>query len=68
MSKDIPLSKLEKGFHKGFIHVQKMIDSSIVLHESGRYSISIAISILAHEELVKLRYVVAHIRTKNPLA
>ena len=61
MSNDIPLPKLEEGFHKGFAHVQKMIDSSIILHESGHHSMSIATSILAHEELAKLRYIVAHI-------
>ena len=67
MSKDIPLSKLEGGFHDGFAHVQKMIDSSIILHESGRHSMSIAIAILAHEEVSKLRYVVAHIRDQEPI-
>ena len=68
MGNDIPLSKLEEGFHKGFAHVQKMIDSSIILHESGHHSTSIAISILAHEELAKLRYVVAHIGDQKPIS
>ena len=67
MGNDIPLSKLEEGFHKGFAHVQKMIDSSIILHESGHHSMSVAIAILAHEEVAKLRYVVAHIRDQEPI-
>ena len=67
MSNDMPMSKLEEGFHEGFAHVQKMIDSSSVLHKSGHHSTSIAISILAHEELAKLRYVVAHIRDQKPI-
>ena len=67
MGNDIPVSKLEGGFHKGFAHVQRMIDSSIILHESEHHSMSTAISILVHEELVKLRYVVAHIRDQEPI-
>ena len=67
MSEDIPLSKLEDGFRKGIVHIQKMIDSSIILHKSEHHSMSIAISILAHEELAKLRDMVVHIRDQKPI-
>ena len=67
MSKDIPLSKLEDGFRKGVVHIQKMIDSSTILHKSEHHSMSIAISILTHEELAKLRDMVVHIRDQKPI-
>ena len=67
MSNDIPLSKLENGFRTGIAHIQRMIDSSIILHKSEHHSMSIAISILAHEELTKLRVMVVHIRDQKPL-
>ena len=67
MSKDIPLSKLENGFKKGIVHIQRMIDSSIILHKSEHYSMSIAISILTYEELAKLRDMVVHIRDQKPI-
>ena len=67
MSKDIPLSKLEDGFRKGIVHIQKMIDSSIILHKSEHHSMSIAISILTHEELAKLRDMVVHISDHKPI-
>ena len=67
MSKDIPLPKLENGFRKGIVHIQRMMDSSIILHKSEHHSMSIAISILTHEELTKLRDMVVHIRDQKPI-
>ena len=67
MGNDIPLPKLEEGFGKGIIHIYKMVDSSIILHHSKHHSMSIALSILAHEELTKIRSVVGHIRDQEPI-
>ena len=67
MCKDIPLPKLEEGIEKGMKHIQEMNESSRILLESGHHSISIAISVLAHEELAKLRDMVVHLRDKKPI-
>lgn len=61
----IPHEKLEDGFQKCILHLDQLLESSVKLHELKNYSVSIALSILAFEELTKLRLIETRLRSNQ---
>jgi len=63
----IPNEKLLDGFLKEIKHIEQLLEASKQLHESKFYGVSIAISILAFEELPKLRLIETRLRESQPI-
>jgi len=63
----IPNEKLLDGFLKGIEHIDQLLKSCVKLNESKNYSISIAMSVLAFEELTKLRLIETRLRGNKPI-
>jgi len=58
----IPADQLEDGFKKQIEHINYLLESSEILFDNKKYSLSLALSVLAHEEVTKLRTIRGHLR------
>lgn len=63
----IPKEKLHAGFKKCQEHITMLLSDSRYLYDAGRYSSSIALSILANEEVGKMNMIRAHTVTKSDI-
>ena len=53
----IPAKNLEEGFQKGIKHIESLLEASQILFDSKKYPSSLSLSILALEEVTKLRMI-----------
>lgn len=58
----IPEKNLKEGFKKQIQHVENLLESSQLLYDSKKYPSSLSLSILALEEVTKLRLIREHLR------
>jgi len=58
----ISVKYLEDGFNKQNEHIKSLLESSEILFDKKKYSLSLALSVLAHEEVTKLRTIRKHLR------
>jgi AbiV family abortive infection protein len=57
----VPKDKLSDGFEKSKNHVEFLLESSKILYDKKKYSLSIPILVLALEECYKMRFILDHI-------
>ena len=56
----IPIRSLKEGFQKEVKHINSLLEGSEILYKSRKYSESLPLSILAHEEITKLKTIRDH--------
>src|SRR5574342_1409631 len=59
--------KISDGYRKCKRHIESLLDSSQILLDSNQYATSLALSILAREELAKLLVLQDHIKNKTEI-
>lgn len=59
----IPQKYIHKGYHRQEKHIQRLLASSQTLYDSEDYSASLVFSIIAFEELSKLRLLQEHLKS-----
>jgi AbiV family abortive infection protein len=57
----IPKVKLSDGLERSKNHVKFLLESSKILYDKKKYSLSIPFSVLAIEEYYKMRFILNHI-------
>jgi len=61
----IPPEKMKEGFDKETKHIESLLESSEILFNAKKFSSSLSLSILAHEEIAKLRLIRHHYRNET---
>mgnify|MGYP000040500184 CR=1 FL=1 len=64
----IPEKYLKEGFKKQIHHIENLLESSQLLYDSKKYPSSLSLSILALEEITKLRLIREHLRKKEGIS
>jgi len=53
----IPTDKLKEGLQKEANHIESLLEASQILYDAKKYSLSLPLSVLALEEVTKLRLI-----------
>lgn len=61
----IPPEKISEGYYKEIDQIESLLHASNSLYDSKDYALSLAISLLAHEEISKLDVIQEHLKQKT---
>lgn len=62
---DIPTKKIKQGRERSSKHIESLLKSSQILYDNKQYEQSLALSILAREELAKLLIIQNHLKNNT---
>lgn len=63
----ITLEKISDGYRKCKRHIESLLNSSLILYDTGQHTTSLALSILAREEFAKLLVLQDHLKNKTEI-